>query len=744
MNAQEPFFDRKHKETGVALNAKQKQAVLHTDGALLVLASPGAGKTTTMMMRIGYLIEEKGVLPARIKAITFSRASAADMKERFKRLFPGYPPDCVSFSTIHSLAFAIVRDQLRRTGTAYRLIEGELRQESLDGPEEERPLHKKLLLRELYSRTARGQLTDDQMDELTTYISFVKNKMIPPSEWGNVKCDVPEAERMLREYESFKREGTDKLLLDYDDMLVLANEALERNKALLASYQRRYDYVLTDESQDTSLVQHAIVEKLVRAHGNLCVVADDDQSIYGWRAAEPQYLLDFKRTYPGAAILKMTQNYRSTRSIVDTANRFIKRNKNRYDKTMFTENESGEPIAIQELADYKQQAKYVAERMKGIDNLREAAVLYRNNASSVSLMNEFDRSGIPFYMKDGDNRFFSHWVVEDVLNFMRMAYTDRRPDLFEKIHTKCIGYVTKRQMADAAPTGGESVFDCLIRCAELQEYQVKQLQEAKETFALMRHMAPLEAIRTIRSKLGYEKALNNLCRRFGFRKEVLLGIVNTLEEIAEGLNTLEEFAGRLKHLEAAMKAAKRAKGEQAVTLSTFHSAKGLEFERVYMIDLIEGIIPSNDDAKKQKDGDPASMEEAVRLFYVGMTRAKSHLELIAYRARDGAKVKMSRFAAHVRSLQDGRRGQTSQRRIEAQSPERGRVQPVAAKKPLTESVMRAIAAMKETGAVRHRTFGRGEIVRIDGDTAQIRFEDGVKKLLLPVCLEMGLLTPLSG
>ena len=646
------FFARKKEEIGVSLNTVQRQAVQHTEGALLLLASPGSGKTTTIIMRIGYLIEEKGVHPSRIKAVTFSRASAQDMKERFKRFFPDHPEGSVDFSTIHSLAFEVMREYLRKNRISFQIIEGSIEKEEEDFNGDQPPLHKKLILRDLYRKIKGDNITEDQMEELTTYISYIKNKLVPPDKWAQVKCEVPEAERILSEYEAFKRAHPDKLLVDYDDMLVLGNEALERSMDLLWKYQNRYDYVLTDESQDTSLVQHAIVEKLVKRHGCLCVVADDDQSIYGWRAAEPQYLLDFKRVYPDADLLKMEQNYRSSKNIVGIANRFIKRNRNRYDKNMFTANKSHKPIIIKSLADYRFQAKYVAEKAAGIENLREAALLYRNNSSSISLMNEFDRRGIPFYMKDGDNRFFSHWIIEDVLNFMRMSYTDRRADILEKIHTKFNGYITKTQMAAISGLdNNESVFDNLLAYAALQDYQHKQLQDCKETFQQMNEMPPRQAIVTIRYRLGYEKALERMCERLGFRREFLIGILNTLEDIAVGLDTLKDFAERLKYLETIMKSSKRNKNSNAITFSTLHSAKGLEFERVFMVDLIDGIVPSSDDMKKVEGDDSPEMEEAVRLFYVGMTRAKLHLELISYAKRDGEEVKESQFVTTVRNLQ---------------------------------------------------------------------------------------------
>lgn len=390
MMKQEDFFVRKHKEIGVSLSEIQKQAVRQTEGALLLLASPGSGKTTTIIMRIGYLIEEKRVHPSRIKAVTFSRASAADMKERFKRFFPELPP--VDFSTIHSLAFEVVREHFRKTRITYHLIEGNMEHEEqgktrMDGL----PLHKKLILRDLYTRLHNEPITEDQMEELTTYISYIKNKMVPEESWPLVKCEVSKADRILWEYERFKRTGTDKLLVDYDDMLTLCNEIMERDRELLKKYQHRYDHVLTDESQDTSMVQHAIIEKLVREHGNLCVVADDDQSIYSWRGAEPSYLLNFKEAYPKAVTLFMEQNYRSSQDIVSVTNQFIKRNQNRYDKNMFTSNPSHKPILIRSFADYQYQVKYLIEQVQEVDNLRDVAILYRNNASSVILINEFER-----------------------------------------------------------------------------------------------------------------------------------------------------------------------------------------------------------------------------------------------------------------------------------------------------------------------------------------------------------------
>ncbi|GER73812.1 ATP-dependent helicase [Weizmannia acidilactici] len=722
MNTKQDFFTRKKEELAVVLNDVQLAAVRHTEGPLLLLASPGSGKTTTVIMRIAYLIEEKGVAPSRIKAITFSRAAANDMKDRFRKFFPYLQP--VDFSTIHSLAFELVRAYFRKVNMPFRLIEGDA----------DMQFHKKTILRNLYKSTSGVNITEDQLEELMTYISYIKNKMVPSEKWASVATEVPGAERILMQYEAFKRTGTGQLLLDFDDMLTKANEILQKDADLRRMYQERYDYVLTDESQDTSMVQHVIVEKLVQVHQNLCVVADDDQSIYSWRGAESAYLLNFKKVYPDAKILYMEQNYRSSQEIVTAANQFIKRNKHRYDKNMFTENPAAGPIRFVRLPDYKYQAKYLAQNIGLLENFFETAVLYRNNTSSIALINEFDRAGIPFYMKDADNRFFSHWVVQDILNMMRLTFTDKRADILEQVHSKLNGYITKQQLeAVKRIRNNKSVFDNLIQYAPLKAYQKKQILEVKETLRQMNGMPPLDAIKVIRGRLGYEKALENLCKKFGFRKDYLIGILNTLEEIADTLSTMEEFAARLKHLEQVLKMAKLKKGKNAVTLSTFHNSKGLEFENVYMIDLVEGIIPGSDEKE-----DELLMEESVRLFYVAMTRAKKSLEMVSYEKRNGNQMMDSRFVSAIKKIVSGRKKTTRTGSVERKVKMVGLGKDTA-EIPYNPNAIKDVSAFTVGKKVKHRVFGHGEILSVDGDTLEIRFEKRVVKLSAVTCLKMGLL-----
>ncbi|MBM7579274.1 ATP-dependent helicase [Jeotgalibacillus terrae] len=714
------YFTRKKREIGVELNEVQKQAVLHGNGPLLLLASPGSGKTTTIMMRIGHLIEERGADPARIKGVTFSKAAAEDMKQRYKRMFPTLPE--VDFSTIHSLAFAVVRDYLRKEQKSWQLIEG-----PIEDPADYKA-NKKLLLRTLFQRFNSEAMTDDQLEEMSNYISLIKNKLLPRKKWSTVQCEVANAEAIAAEYEAVKREEPDKLLLDYDDMLTLALEAFQSDRKLLRKYQQRYDHLLTDESQDTSLVQHAIVEKLVEPHQNLCVVADDDQSIYTWRAAEPQYLLDFKKVYPKAVILMMEQNYRSTPEIVNAANEFIKRNKNRYEKNMFTENPEGEAVRIKVFPDYEDQAAYLAQELSKLEDYRDAAVLYRTNSSSILIMNELERARIPFYMKDSDVRFFSHWIVEDILNFMRLTFNSGRVDLFEKISMKCLGYVTRQQLFELRKQPEEgSVFDRLLQLKSLKDYQKKQINGLKRAFVRMEGGEPYHVIRLIREQAGYDRALEKMSENLGFSLEYLHDVLSTLEQIARKETGMVAFANRLKQLESLLKTSKFNKHENAVTLSTFHSSKGLEFKKVYMLDLIADIIPSKNDKTEQDKGNKDPMEEAARLFYVGMTRAEKELELLSYRNRAGSKTNPSPFLLRVNKI--------------IQPPESEQVD--ESRVPQNPNALRKVSDLEVGRKVKHRVFGTGRIEGFSEDGLEIRFSKGTKRLAIDLCLTMGLLEPVE-
>ncbi|BAQ12050.1 uvrd/rep helicase [Bacillus sp. OxB-1] len=721
----EDFFERKKRELNIDLNDVQRQAVLQTEGPLLLLACPGSGKTTTMIMRIGYLIEEKGAYPGRIKAVTFSRAAAREMAERFSRFFPDSPP--VDFSTIHSLAFSIARNYLGKLGSGYELIEGAGKGRGA--------ITKTGLLKQLYKELLRDDATEDELSSLSTFISALKNKMVPMEKWTAVEGPFKLAGKIALKYERYKSRDARQRLLDFDDLLLIGEEALRVDEAIAEQFRSRYDYVLTDESQDTSLVQHKIVEHLVAHHGNLCVVADDDQSIYTWRGADPSYLLDFRRVYPDAAILRMEQNYRSSKEIVETAASFIKCNTQRYPKEMRTENGGKGPILIQRLDDAKRQLEYITYELLNEKELGEVAILFRNNASSTLFVSELTRRGIPFYMKDADDRFFSHWILKDILNFMRLSYNTNRKDIFSQIVMKMNLFVSRNQVSRflSAKTDRD-VFDSFIEAVELKANQTEKLKEYQEVYRKIPDMRPAQVIRVIRYELEYEESLRSRSEKYGFRLDGLQGILDTLEEIASSCRTMVEFANRLQELEQAVQQAKYDPPENAVTLSTFHSAKGLEFRRVFMIDLVQGIIPSEEDAT-----DTRMLEEARRLFYVGMTRAKERLELLSYQKSGNTRKSDSRFINEVKRILAGEPVPVAGRRKVAVQQERKSQGKSVNPPPLNPNGIRSREELTAGTDVLHRVFGQGVILKVDGEEIHIRFGNTSKKLSLEMVLERRLL-----
>lgn len=707
----EDFFERKKRQLNIQLNDVQKQAVLTTEGPLLLLACPGSGKTTTIIMRIGYLIEELGNKPKRIKAITFSKASARDMLKRFSALFPELP--AADFSTIHSLAFTISKKWLAKQGRQFTLLEGYPKQNAL-----------KAACRVVLKENA----TEDQLNSLSTYISLMKNQMVPTEKWTEKDEPFEQAAKIARQYETVKNASVETTLLDFDDLLLAAEQAMRTDEDLGAEFQSKYDYILTDESQDTSLVQHKIVEHLTAMHGNLCVVADDDQSIYAWRGADPDYLMDFKLVYPEAKLLYMEQNYRSSSEIVTTSAAFIKRNKKRWDKKMHTENGSRGAIQLRRLNDPKQQLEYVTYELLAEEDLSEVAILFRNNASSTPFVNELHRRGIPFYMKDADDKFFSHWVVQDILNFMRLSFNLERKDIFAKVAGKMQLFVSKSTLQQFERSTIEgNVFEAFQEMAVLKDSQVRKLDAYRDVYKKIPDMRPAQIIRMIRYELSYEESLVSMSTKFGYRADSLKGILDTLEGIAEQTRSMVEFAEQLKTLEEAVQEAKQEPVGQAVTLSTFHSAKGLEFKRVFMIDLVKGTIPSEEDLT-----DTLLLEEARRLFYVGMTRAKERLELLSCSSDDGKSKEDSKFVNEVRGillpkLTDSTK-QTSS--LAKSAPKSVAVNP---------NGIGNLKLLERGTLVKHRVFGKGEIVDVSAESIEIRFATATKRLALQPVLEKRML-----
>ena len=383
------FYDKikKIKKVGenMELSIEQKNAINHVEGPALILAVPGAGKTTVLIHRTVNLILNHKVSPERILSITFSRASARDMKERFIKNFKDISTIPIQFSTIHSFCFNLIREYAYMSRIKFTLIE-----------EEKKQMNKYNLLKKIYLDINKEYITEEKLESLLNSIGYLKNMMLKVDDFvKHNKPDIDNFEAIYKTYEKYKR---DNKLIDFDDMLTLSLEILHSNKYILDKYRAKYDFIQVDEGQDTSKIQMEIIKLLASPKNNLFIVADDDQSIYGFRGAFPKGLLNFQKYYPNGKLFFMEDNYRSSKNIVSVCNKFIKSNTMRYSKNIKTSNDYVEPINIIKVDSITHQYSKLIEELKNND-LSKCCILYRNNLSSIGVMEILDRNQIPLDRK---------------------------------------------------------------------------------------------------------------------------------------------------------------------------------------------------------------------------------------------------------------------------------------------------------------------------------------------------------
>ncbi|WP_229768541.1 ATP-dependent helicase [Tissierella pigra] len=623
------------KKVGVEMNLsmEQQNAVKHLDGPALVLAVPGAGKTTVLIHRTANLILNHKINPKRILSITFSKASARDMKSRFDSFF-GSTSIPIEFSTIHSFCFSLIREYAYINKIKYTLIEGEKEE-----------LNKFNLIKKIYLDINHQYITEEKLESLLNAIGYIKNMMITVDEFlKNNKTDIENLKTIYNTYEKHKRDNN---LIDFDDMLTLSLEILTENKHILNNYRSKYDFLQVDEGQDTSKVQMEIIKLISKPKDNLFIVADDDQSIYGFRGAYPKGLLNFNNIYPKGKLFFMEDNYRSSQNIVSVCNEFIKKNKLRYNKNIKTYNKFIEPINIVKVNSISQQYKYIIDDLKDRE-LSKCCILYRNNLSSIGLIEFFERNQIPFYMRDIKVKFFNHWLIQDIINFIIFSGDTSNMNIYENIYYKKRGYISKKQINYAKTLNYNlSVFDRIMDFPGLSNFYKSTLMDLKLDFKKLSKLSPPEAIRFIEYDLEYERYLKENSMRFGYTYDSLKTILYYLKLIANNTENLNELLNRLRYLDNLCRSSPNTKN--SVTLSTVHSAKGLEFDRVYMIDLVDGDFPSSSSVDASEKGKYELIEEERRLFYVGMSRAKHHLSLITPHNIGDKSVSPSRFLLELQN-----------------------------------------------------------------------------------------------
>ncbi|WP_088186946.1 ATP-dependent helicase [Desulfosporosinus sp. FKA] len=711
MISEKDFF-AEIKARGFDLTEQQKRAVVHNQGPLLLLAVPGAGKTTVLTVRLAYLILVKNIDPRRILCLTFGRAAAREMRERFVANFGAMVSGQnegrgeIKFSTIHSFAYEVVRTAFRQSGIRFELIEEQTGAESKTG-----------VLRKIYEKHNTSAITDEQLEGLQNCICYVKNTLRKPEEL--LDCDIKNFPLIYKDYENYKQSSRTRLI-DYDDMLSLAFQELTENPMYLAYYRKRFDYILTDESQDTSLLQHKIIEMIVKPKSNIFVVGDDDQSIFGFRAAEPKYLLEFEQTYPGAKILRMEQNFRSTPQIVDVACGFIRSNKLRFDKDMFTENPKGDVLRIKQFEGITEQNQFIIQKLKGQKDLAKVGVLYRNNLSAIYLADALDRANISFYMREsGKQRFFNHWAINDMLNFLRFSFNDKSLSVLERIWSKLSCPIRKQHLdlLRQMPID-RSIFEILAEQPGVTLKERSEYLDFKKWFKELNALSPAQAIHYIRNQLDYDKAMKRICESLGFSEDYVRSLLELLSSIAQNECTIVDFANRLTYLEEQMTSSYKNKHKNAVTLSTIHSAKGLEWEQVFLIDLVEGIIPERETIKAEQRGKNELLEEERCLFYVGMTRAKRQLTLCSMNYYHHKRVKVSRFIREVNLVLQGKNPQE--------------VIPQEVSSPMSDFVAGLV--------IQHKSFGEGVIVNDEGNVMVVRFKNGSQRSFMKdICAQQRLI-----
>ena len=611
------------------LNREQQEAVLHVDGPLLILAGAGSGKTRVLTYRIAHLIDECGVNPWNILAITFTNKAAGEMRERVDKIV-GYGSESIWVSTFHSTCVRILRRYIDRLGydTNFTIYDTEDQKTVMKSVCQKLQLDSKLYKERM----------------LLNVISHAKDEYISPNEFLlEAKGDFRQ-EKIAQAYVEYQKELKKNNALDFDDLLVKTVELFQSCPDVLEYYQNRFRYIMVDEYQDTNTVQFKFISTLARQYRNLCVVGDDDQSIYKFRGANIRNILDFEKVFPDAKVVKLEQNYRSTQNILDAANCVIANNRGRKEKALWTENEQGEPILFQQFQNGYEEAEYVSGEIskkvrKGEAEYQDFAVLYRTNAQSRLFEEKFLYANIPYKIVGGVN-FYSRKEIKDILAYLK-TIDNGKDDLAVRriinVPKRGIGNVTLAKVQAYADSRDISFFEALEEAGEIQglgkaalkiQPFVHLIHEMRLSLA---DMSMQDLIQAILDKTGYAEELKNEdTDESKARLENIDEFINkavTYEEGAEEPN----LSGFLEEVALVADIDSVEDGDNRVLLMTLHSAKGLEFPYVYLAGMEDGLFPSY--MSIAADDPTEEIEEERRLCYVGITRAMKELTITCARCR---------------------------------------------------------------------------------------------------------------
>lgn len=613
------------------LNKPQKEAVFHTEGPLLILAGAGSGKTRVLTHRIAYLIEEKGVNPWNILAITFTNKAAEEMRQRVDSLV-GIGAESIWVSTFHSMCVRILRRYIDRLGYDNRFT-------IYDTDDQ------KTLMKEVCRKT---DIDTKRFKErmLLSVISSAKNEMILPEEFElNAGEDFVQLKiaKVYKEYEAQMRANN---ALDFDDLLVKTVQLLETQPDVRENYQERFRYIMVDEYQDTNTVQFRLVSLLAGKYRNLCVVGDDDQSIYKFRGANIRNILDFEKEFSDAKVIKLEQNYRSVGNVLEVANSVIRNNKGRKEKTLWTDNEKGEKIRLRQFDTAYDEAQFIAEDIKDETaqgaNYSDHAVLYRTNAQSRLLEEKFVAMNIPYKIVGGIN-FYSRREIKDVLSYLK-TIDNGKDDLAVRriinVPKRGIGLTTINRIQESAAARGIGFYDALSAPDLIPG--IGRSASKLDSFAAL-----IEYFKGRSEESGVTDLLTEVIEKTGYTEsleaddpEELEARVQNIDELVSKAAVYEEscsdrgerptLSGFLEEVALVADIDSVAEDRDYVILMTLHSAKGLEFPHVYLAGMEDGLFPSY---MSISGDDPEELEEERRLCYVGVTRAEEKLTLTCARMR---------------------------------------------------------------------------------------------------------------
>lgn len=613
-------FERKFPQK---LNEQQKEAVQSVEGPVLLLAVPGSGKTTVLVTRLGYMIYAKGIAPEKILTVTYTVAATEDMAARFASQFGTDMADRLTFKTINGICAGIIHTYGRKTGrTPFALLNDE-----------------KVIadtLAKIYQKTERTYATESDLQTVRTLITYIKNSMLTDAEIREMdKTADMKISVIYKEYNTWLRE---QKLMDYDDQMVYAYTMLQRFPELLRLYQDKFPYLCVDEAQDTSKIQHAIIALLASKTENLFMVGDEDQSIYGFRAAYPEALLSFEKNHPGAKVLLMEENFRSGAGIVKAADTFIQKNTLRHKKHMRAIKDGEEVVKEIAVKTRDDQYRYLAavaencaaartDRVGGrsdngtADASHTVAVLYRDHECALPLIDLLERKEIPYRMRNAEISFFTHRTVLDVLNIMKLAMHPKDAETFLQVYYKINTYIRKEdalQIARISETQDISVWNAAVRYHGLSDYTMSSVQNTRMHMQQLLTERGDKAVKRILYYMGYQEYLE----RCGLKADKI--------EILQILGSREDsMAGLLQRLRELQDILTRKETDYSCNfiLSTIHASKGLEYDTVYLMDVTDGILPAQmlKNPKKASGEERENYEEERRLFYVGATRAKSEL-----------------------------------------------------------------------------------------------------------------------